>query len=134
MSEAYDTVIRGGRVATASDVFDADIGIIGESIAAIGKGLGAGKRELDATGKLVLPGGIDSHCHVEQLSANGKLNADTFESATTSAAFGGTTTIIPFAAQHRGMRLQEVVADYHKLAARGAVVDYAFHMIIANPT
>ncbi len=134
MSEAYDIVIRGGRVATASDAFDADVAIRAESIAAIGKGLGAGKREIDAKGKLVLPGGIDSHCHIEQLSANGKLNADTFASATTSAAFGGTTTVIPFAAQHRGMKLTEVVADYHKLAERGAVVDYAFHMIIANPT
>ena len=82
----------------------------------------------------MLPGGIDSHCHIEQLSANGKLNADTFESATISAAFGGTTTVIPFAAQHRGMKLPEVVADYHKLAEGGAVIDYAFHMIIANPT
>ncbi|MBV8184983.1 MAG: dihydropyrimidinase [Hyphomicrobiales bacterium] len=134
MSQAYDTVIRGGRVATASDVFDADIAIEGESIVAIGKGLARGKREIDAAGKLVLPGGVDSHCHIEQLSANGKLNADTFESATISAAFGGTTTVIPFAAQHRGMKLPEVVADYHKLAERGAVIDYAFHMIIANPT
>jgi dihydropyrimidinase len=115
-------------------VFDADIGITGESIAAIGKGLIAGKREIDARGKLVLPGGVDSHCHIEQLSANGKLNADSFESATISAAFGGTTTVIPFAAQHRGMKLREVVSDYHKLAERGAVIDYAFHMIIANPT
>ncbi len=134
MSEAYDIVIRGGRVATASDVFDADVAITGESIAAIGKRLPPGKRDIDAKGKLVLPGGIDSHCHIEQLSANGKLNADSFESATTSAAFGGTTTVIPFAAQHRGMKLREVVADYHKLAERGAVIDYAFHMIIANPT
>ena len=134
MSQAYDTVIRGGRVATASDVFDADIAIENESIVAIGKGLARGKREIDAAGKLVLPGGIDSHCHIEQLSANGKLNADTFESATISAAFGGTTTVIPFAAQHRGMKLPEVVADYHKLGERGAVIDYAFHMIIANPT
>ncbi|MFI5013720.1 MAG: dihydropyrimidinase [Hyphomicrobiales bacterium] len=134
MSEAYDIVIRGGRVATTSDVFEADIAITGESIAAIGKGIGPAKRDIDAKGKLVLPGGIDSHCHIEQLSANGKLNADTFESATTSAAFGGTTTVIPFAAQHRGMRLNDVVADYHQLAERGAVIDYAFHMIIANPT
>jgi len=134
MSEAYDMVIRGGKVATGSDVFDADIGVTGESIVAIGKALAPARRELDARGKLVLPGGIDSHCHIEQLSANGMLNADTFESATTSAAFGGTTTVIPFAAQHRGMQLREVVADYHKLAERGAVIDYAFHMIIANPT
>jgi dihydropyrimidinase len=134
MSQAYDIVIRGGRVATASDEFDADVAISGERIAAIGQGLAAGKSEIDAKGKFVLPGGIDSHCHIEQLSANGKLNADTFASATTSAAFGGTTTVIPFAAQHRGMKLTEVVADYHKLAERGAVIDYAFHMIIANPT
>jgi len=134
MRQAYDIVIRGGRVATASDEFDADVAISGERIAAIGSRLGPGKREIEASGKLVLPGGIDSHCHIEQLSANGKLNADSFASATISAAFGGTTTVIPFAAQHRGMRLREVVADYHKLAERGAVIDYAFHMIIADPT
>src|SRR5215469_6313340 len=67
----YDLVIRGGRVATASDVFDADVGIFGERIASIGSALAPGKRELDARGKLVLPGGIDSHSHIEQLSAAG---------------------------------------------------------------
>jgi dihydropyrimidinase len=135
MSEpVYDLVIRGGRVATASDVFDADVGIAGETIAAIGRNLPAGKRELDARGKLVLPGGVDSHCHIEQLSAAGIMNADTFVSATTSAAFGGTTTVISFAAQHVGMHLPQVIADYHALARKGAVIDYAFHMIIADPT
>jgi dihydropyrimidinase len=130
----YDLVIRGGRIATASDVFDADIAITGESIAAIGRNLAGGRRELDARGKLVLPGGVDSHCHIEQLSAAGIMNADTFESATTSAAFGGTTTVISFAAQHVGMHLPQVIADYHALARKGAVIDYAFHMIIADPT
>jgi dihydropyrimidinase len=131
---AYDIVIRNGRVATASDVFEADIAITGETIAAIGRGLPAARREIDARGKLVLPGGIDSHAHIEQLSAAGIMNADTFETATTSAAFGGTTTVIPFAAQHVGMALPRVVADYHALAKKGAVIDYAFHMIIADPT
>jgi dihydropyrimidinase len=131
---AYDLVIRGGRVATASDVFDADVGIAGESIAAVGRNLPGGKHEIDARGKLVLPGGVDSHCHIEQLSAAGIMNADTFESATTSAAFGGTTTVISFAAQHVGMALPQVLADYHALARKGAVIDYAFHMIIADPT
>ena len=131
---AYDLVIRGGRVATTTDVFEADIAIIGETIAAIGRNLPAGKREIDACGKLVLPGGVDSHAHIEQLSAAGIMNADTFESATTSAAFGGTTTVIPFAAQHVGMALRQVVADYHALAKKGAVIDYSFHMIIADPT
>jgi dihydropyrimidinase len=131
---AYDLVIRGGRVATASDVFDADVGIAGEVIAAIGRDLPAGKHEIDARGRLVLPGGVDSHAHIEQLSAAGIMNADTFESATTSAAFGGTTTVISFAAQHVGMRLPQVLDEYHALARKGAVIDYAFHMIIADPT
>src|SRR6202046_2060140 len=102
---AYDLVIRGGRVATTSDVFEADVGITGEAIAAVGRNLPAGKREIDASGKLVLPGGVDSHAHIEQLSAAGIMNADTFESATTSAAFGGTTSVISFAAQHIGLQL-----------------------------
>src|SRR5450631_3876042 len=131
---AYDIVIRNGRAATASDVFEADSAIAGETVAAIGRGLAAGRREIDARGKLVLPGGVDSHAHIEQLSAAGIMNADTFETATTSAAFGGTTTVIPFAAQHVGMALPQVVADYHALARKGAVIDYAFHMIIADPT
>ena len=131
---AYDLIIRGGRVATVSDVFEADVAISGETIAAIGRGLAGGKREIDARGKLVLPGGVDSHAHIEQLSAAGIMNADTFESATVAAAFGGTTTVIPFAAQHVGMKLPQVLEDYHALARKGAVIDYAFHMIIADPT
>ena len=130
----YDLVIRGGTLATASDTFEADLAISGESIAAIGRGLAAGRREIDARGKLVLPGGIDSHCHIEQLSAAGMMNADTWESATVSAAHGGTTTVIAFAAQHVGMNLTQVVEDYAGLARKGAVVDYAFHMIVADPT
>ncbi len=82
----------------------------------------------------MLPGGIDSHCHIEQLSAAGMMNADTWESATVSAAHGGTTTVIAFAAQHVGMNLTQVVEDYAGLARKGAVVDYAFHMIVADPT
>ena len=120
----YDVVIRGGTVATAADVFEADIGITGETIAAIGRNLPAGAREMDATGKLVLPGGVDTHCHIEQLSGGGIMNADTFESATRSAAFGGTTTVISFAAQHKGMRLKQVVEDYARLGSRGVVIDY----------
>ena len=131
---AYDLVIRGGRVATVSDVFEADVAISGETIAAIGRGLPGGRREIDARSKLVLPGGVDSHAHIEQLSAAGIVNADTFESATVSAAFGGTTTVIPFAAQHVGMKLPQVLGEYHALARKGAVIDYAFHMIIADPT
>src|SRR5437868_12278304 len=131
--QPLDLVIRGGTVATATDSFKADVGIRGGKIAAIGEGLDKGKRKIDARGKLVLPGGVDSHSHIEQLSASGLMNADTFESATTAAAFGGTTTVISFAAQHVGMSLKTVVDEYHQYAERGAVVDYAFHMILADP-
>jgi dihydropyrimidinase len=135
MSEQpYHLVIRGGTVATGRGAFAADVAISGETIAAIGHGLGAGGREIDARGKLVLPGGIDPHAHIEQVSAAGILNADSFESATRSAAIGGTTSVISFAAQHIGMSLEQVVADYHAAAERGAVIDYAFHMILADPT
>ena len=129
----YDIVIRGGQVATASESFGADVAIKGEMIAAIGHGLGAGKREIDAKGKWVLPGGVDGHAHIEQLSGMGVMGADTFESATTAAAHGGTTTVVCFAAQHRGKSLTKVVEDYHKLAKKGAIIDYAFHMILADP-
>src|SRR6202030_3492010 len=133
-TKPYDLVLRGGTVATASAVFAADVAIDGETIAAVGRDLPPGAKEIDARGKLVLPGGIDSHCHIEQLSAAGIVNADTFESATVAAAFGGTTTVICFAAQHVGMKLPRVLEDYHALARKGAVIDYAFHMIIADPT
>jgi dihydropyrimidinase len=131
---AYDIIIRGGKVATSADVFEADVAISGETIAAIGRDLPKGQaREIDARGKLVCPGGIDAHAHIEQVSGMGTLNADTFESATAAAAHGGTTTVVCFAAQHRGMSLTKVVEDYHGLARKGAIIDYALHMILADP-
>jgi dihydropyrimidinase len=133
-SDGYDIVVRGGTVATASDVFRADVGIRGETIAAIGLDLPSGAREIDASGKLVLPGGVDTHAHIEQLSAAGLMNADTWDSATRSAALGGTTSVIAFAAQHVGMDLARVVEDYSALARRGAVIDYAFHLIVSDPS
>lgn len=129
----FDLVIRGGEVITASDRMTADVGIRGERIAALGEALGQGMREIDASGKLVLPGGVDSHCHIEQLSAFGIMTADDFYSGTVSAAHGGTTTVIPFAAQHRGQSVKSVVEDYRE-AAKKAVIDHAFHMIVSDPT
>lgn len=121
-------------VANADASFAADIGVKDGRIATIARGLPAGATDIDARGRLVLPGGIDSHCHVEQISSNGVMTADDFESATIAAAFGGTTTIIPFAAQHRGMALPTVVADYHACAGPKAVIDYGFHLIVSDPT
>lgn len=129
-----DLVLRGGTVATATDTFAADVAILDGIVVALGAGLPGGPREIDVGGKLVLPGGVDAHAHIEQLSASGLMNADTWESATRSAALGGTTTVIAFAAQHVGMDLATVVTDYEALARRGAIVDYAFHLIVADPT
>ena len=131
---AFDLVIRNGTVATAADTSRCDIGINGEKIAAIAERLPAGTRDIDAAGRFVLPGGIDSHCHIEQLSGMGIMSADDFYSGTVSAAFGGTTTIIPFAAQHRGTSVTATVADYHERARSKAVIDYGFHLIIGDPT
>src|SRR5215471_14081438 len=111
-----------------------DVGISDGVIAALGQSLAAGAKEIDAGERLVLPGGIDSHCHIEQMSSMGIMNADDFFSGTVSAAFGGNTTVIPFAAQHRGQSLKKVVEDYHERATPKAVIDYTFHMIISDPT
>ncbi|HSV84178.1 MAG TPA: dihydropyrimidinase [Ramlibacter sp.] len=129
----FDLTIRNGRISTHEATFMADVGVMDGRIAAVAPGLEAGREDVDATGLWVLPGGIDSHCHVEQLSGMGVMCADDFYSATVAAAFGGTTTIIPFAAQHRGMQLPEVIADYARRAAEKAVIDYGFHLILANP-
>ena len=130
----FDLVIRRGTVATAADTTACDIGIKDGVVAMLGKNLGLGAREIDASGRVVLPGGIDSHCHIEQRSSAGVVCADDFYSATVSAAFGGTTTVIPFAAQHRGQSLRQVVEEYHAAARPKAVIDYAFHLIISDPS
>lgn len=134
MANKFDLVIRNGIVTTAAEQVQCDVGISGGKIAALGHGLERGSDEIDVSEKLVLPGGIDSHCHIEQMSSMGIMNADDFYSGTVSAAFGGTTTIISFAAQHRGQSLRKVVEDYHGRATPKAVIDYAFHMIISDPT
>src|SRR3984957_15707484 len=130
----YDLVIRNGTVATAADTQHCDVGIKDGMVATLGRALGPGAREIDAAGKLVLPGAIDSHCHIEQKSGFGVMCADDFYSATVAAAFGGTTTVIPFAAQHRGQSLRQVVDTYHAAAKPKAVIDYAFHLIISDPS
>lgn len=128
----YDLLISGGTVATASAVFSADVAVKEGKISAIGQSLGSAKTTLDATDRLVLPGGVDTHCHIEQLSGAGLMNADSFETATRSAAMGGTTCTVSFAAQHPGMRLAKVMNDYMALASKGAMIDHAYHSIIAD--
>lgn len=130
----FDLIIENGTVATSSDTFQADVGIRDGRIAALGKRLGAATKTLDASGKLVLPGGIEAHCHIEQESSGGIMTADDYYSGSVSAAFGGNTCIVPFAAQHRGQSLRDVLATYHERAATKAVTDYSFHLIVSDPT
>ena len=132
--EPFDTVIRNGTIATACDVMACDIGIRDGRIVALGQGLPAGRTEIDASGKLVLPGGVDAHCHLDQPMGEGLKMADDFASGSRSAACGGTTTVIPFAAQIRGQSLRAAVDDYHRRADGKAMVDYAFHLIVTDPT
>ena len=129
-----ELTVRNAVIVNASTTMRGDIGVRDGRIAVIADRLTPAAHDIDAEGRYVLPGGIDSHCHVEQLSASGLMTADDFYSATVSAAFGGTTTIIPFAAQHRGMSLPKVVEDYHAAAGPKAVIDYSFHLIVSDPT
>ncbi|MBN8750311.1 MAG: dihydropyrimidinase [Variovorax sp.] len=131
---SFDTVVRGGRVATASDVFEADIGIRDGTIVQLGLALPRGEREIDALGRTVTPGGVDAHCHLDQPSPPPIKMADDFDSGTLSAACGGTTTVIPFAAQQKGGSLAAAVSDYHQRADGRSHVDYAFHLIVSDPT
>src|SRR5712671_8118792 len=131
----YDLIVRNARIVTAERQSEGDIAVKDGKVAALGADVkGTAAREIDAAGKFVLPGGVDSHCHIEQKSGMGVMCADDFYTGTVSAAFGGTTTIIPFAAQHRGMSLRQVVKDYHEAATPKAVIDYAFHLIITDPS
>lgn len=134
MAELFDLVVRNAQVATASDCYEADIGVRGGRIVQIGVGLPAAAREIDAAGRVVTPGGVDAHCHLDQPMAPPVRMADDFESGTRAAACGGTTTVIPFAAQEKGQSLRAAVADYHQRADGRAHVDYAFHLIVSDPT
>jgi len=129
----FDMLIKGGTVATAADTFDADVAVRDGRIVAVGHDLGSAEREIDATDMLVLPGGIDAHCHIEQESSTKLMTADDYYSGSVSAAFGGNTTFIPFAAQHRGQRLRDVVKLAHERAGPKSVIDYAFHLIVSDP-
>ncbi len=129
-----DLVVRNARVATASDTFTCDIGVRAGRIALLGEALPAGQREIDAAGRTVTPGGVDAHCHLDQPMEGPAKMADDFLTGTRSAACGGTTTVIPFAAQMKGQSLEAAVLDYHGRAEGKACIDYAFHLIVSDPT
>ena len=128
-----DLVIAGGTVVTAADSYAADIGIRDGRIAQIGHDL-TGAERIDATGLLILPGGIDAHVHLDQPTSDGTTMADDFASGTRSAAAGGNTTVLPFALQIRGQSLRACVEDYHRKAQGNCHTDVSFHLIVSDPT
>jgi dihydropyrimidinase len=130
----YDLIIRNGTIVTASDSCRADLGIRQGRVVAIGDELHDSDDEFDASGKLVLPGGIDSHVHIAQPSGPGIVMADDFESATLAAAFGGNSTVMPYCLQQKGQSLRAALTDYHALAKDQCYVDHSFHLIVADPT
>jgi dihydropyrimidinase len=130
----FDLIVSGGTVANSTETFSADIGIRDGRIVAIAEHLEGAGRRIDARGQYVLPGGIEAHCHIEQESSGGIMTADDYYSGSVSAAFGGNTCFVPFAAQHRGQKLAEVLKTYHGRAAPKSVIDYSFHLIISDPT
>ncbi len=129
-----DTIIRGGTVVTASDTVLCEVGIRDGRIVALGDSLGDAAEIIDATGLLVMPGGIDSHVHLDQPGAPGIVMADTFETGTRSAAVGGNTTVMPFCLQQKGQTLREALAAYQAKAEGNCHTDIAMHLIVTDPT
>ncbi|MBT53812.1 MAG: dihydropyrimidinase [Mameliella sp.] len=132
MTHDMDLVIRNAHCATACMTFDCDIGVKDGVIRQLG-GEMSSPDEIDANGRWVLPGGIDSHVHFDQRKTHGGQNADDFYTGTVSAACGGTTTVIPFAAQHRTQSVKWAIEEYHARATGNAVIDYNFHLILSDP-
>jgi dihydropyrimidinase len=129
----FDTIIKNGSVVTATDTYTADIAISGGKIVAVGSDLASqnATKILDASGKLVMPGGIDVHTHLD-MPFGGTTSADDFETGTRAAAFGGTTTLIDFAIQYKGQPLRQAFDTWMGKASSKAVCDYAFHCIVTD--
>lgn len=125
-----DLVITNGTVVTAADTFPADIGIIDGKIALIGENL-HGSREVNAQGKLIIPGGVDPHVHLEMPQGE-FTSSDNFESGTIAAACGGTTTIIDFVEPEENEPLLDALAKRRAQADGRAVIDYGLHMTLSN--
>lgn len=121
---APDLVIRGGTICTASERYRAGLAVTGGKITRIAASIEGGREEIDATGLLVLPGGIDADVHLAQEQGGGTVMADDFVSGTRSAVAGGNTTVLPFALQKRGQSLREAVSAYHAQAERHDAIKY----------
>jgi dihydropyrimidinase len=134
-----NTLVRNGIVVSATGVTPGDVLVAGEKVAAVAapeSGLAdtwtaGADRVIDAAGRYVLPGGVDVHTHME-MPFGGTHSADTFQTGTTAAAWGGTTTIIDFAVQPKGTSLLSALETWHEKADGKATIDYGFHMIISD--
>lgn len=125
-------LIKNGRIITASDDYVADVFIDGETVKTIGARLDVkADRVIDAAGKLVIPGAIDPHVHME-LPFGGTVSSDNFETGTHAAAFGGTTSIIDFAIQYKGKTFQQTIDDWHAKAEGRCAIDYSYHLAITE--
>jgi dihydropyrimidinase len=125
-------LIKNGRVVTATDDYHADIFANNSTVTVIGKNLTIdADRVIDAAGKLVIPGGIDPHTHLE-LPFGGTTTSDTFETGTRAAAHGGTTCLVDFAVQTKGSSTLDALETWHDKAAGTTAIDYGFHMIITD--
>jgi dihydropyrimidinase len=127
-------LISGGTVVTASGTLDANVLVEGEKIEALLAGddtVPDVDQVIDATGKYVLPGGIDVHTHME-MPFGGTFSVDTFETGTRAAAWGGTTTIVDFAVQAKGTSLLATLDKWHAKADGNCAIDYGFHMIVSD--
>jgi dihydropyrimidinase len=140
----FDLAVRGGLVATGFGPVRCDIGIKGGRIAALAERITDAARVVEADGLLVLPGGVDTHCHIEEPSRGGyvaagdaepaiTVNEESFVSASTSAFAGGTTSVVCFVPQWKGFGVWERYQDYRRRAATG-MLDHSFHQIISDPT
>ncbi len=126
------TLIKNGRIITATDDYVADIFIEGETISAIGKNLNVNAdKVIDAAGLLVMPGGIDPHVHLA-MPFMGTFSSDDYETGTRAALYGGTTTIIDFVLQTQGKSLQHALDDWNSRAKGNTVGDYSFHIAVTD--
>src|SRR6186997_2457222 len=128
------TLVKNGTIVTAADRYQADLYIDKGVVTLIGQGLNLpADTVLDVSGKLVMPGGIDVHTHLD-MPFGGTTSADDFESGTIAAAFGGTTSIVDFAIQYKGQTLHHAWETWMHKAEGKAAIDYGFHMIITELT
>jgi len=132
---AYDLAVRGGAVVTGNGLgpLRCDIGIRDGRIAALADRIDDARETIEAGGLLVLPGGVDTHCHIEEPQPDGGVNEESFVSASAAAFAGGTTSVVCFVPQWKGHGVWERFQDYRARAAR-AMLDHSFHQIISDPT